>query len=93
MNAFIRESKLSVVHHRDQLGPVVLVIVHERPKTIVDILVYDFCLSVCLRIERYRQFNLNAQDTAYFGPERGDELRAAVRDDRVRESLSAPDVL
>ena len=54
MNAFIRKSKLSVVYHRDQLGLVVLVIVYERPKTMVDILVYDFCLSVCLRVERYR---------------------------------------
>ena len=59
----------------------------------IDILVHDFYLSVCLRVERYRQFNFNTQDTAYFGPERGDELRAAVRDDRVRESLSALDVL
>ena len=54
MNAFMRESKLSVVYHRDQLGLVVLVMVYERPKTIVDILVHDFCLFVCLRIERYR---------------------------------------
>ena len=54
MNAFIRESELSVVHYRDQLGLVILVMVYERPKTIVDILVYDFCLSVCLRVERYR---------------------------------------
>ena len=60
MNAFIRESKLSVVYHRDQLGLVVLVMVYERPKTMVDILVYDFCLSVCLRMERCRHFNLNA---------------------------------
>ena len=52
MNTFIRESKLSVVHHRDQLGLVILVMVHERPKTIVDILVYDFCLFICLEIER-----------------------------------------
>ena len=93
MNAFMRESELSVVHHRDQLGPVVLVMVHERPKTMVDILVHDFCLSVCLRVERCRQFNFNAQDTAYFGLEREDELGAAVRDDRVRESLSALDIL
>ena len=54
MNTFIRESKLSVVHHRDQLGLVVLVVIYERPKTMVDILVYDFCLSVCLRVEGYR---------------------------------------
>ena len=54
MNAFIRESKLSVVYHRDQLGPVVLVIVYERPKIIVDILIYDFCLFVCLKVERYK---------------------------------------
>ena len=54
MNVFMRESKLSVVYHRDQLGLVVLVMVYEQPKTIVNILVYDFYLSVCLRIERYR---------------------------------------
>ena len=54
MNAFIRESKLSVVYYRDQLELVILIIVYERPKIIIDILVYNFCLFVCLRVERYR---------------------------------------
>jgi hypothetical protein len=59
LNALVIQGKLRVVHHRYQSRPVVLIVINKRSKTLVNILVYNFCLAVCLRIKRSRELYLN----------------------------------
>jgi hypothetical protein len=35
-------------------------VIDKRSKTLVDILVHDFCLAVCLRMKRSRELYFNA---------------------------------
>jgi hypothetical protein len=60
LNAFVIQSKLCVVYHRYQSRLVVLVVINKGFKTLVNILVYDFCLAVCLRIKRSKELYFNA---------------------------------
>jgi hypothetical protein len=60
LNALVIQGKLCVVYYRYQSRPVVLIIIDKRFKTLVNILVYNFCLAVCLRIKRNRELYLNA---------------------------------
>jgi hypothetical protein len=59
-NALVIQGKLCVVYHRYQSRPVVLIVIDKRSKTLVDILVYDFCLAVCLGVKRSRELYFDA---------------------------------
>jgi hypothetical protein len=59
-NALVIQGKLRVVHHKYQSRPVVLIVIDKRSKTLVDILVHNFCLAVCLRIKRNKELYLDA---------------------------------
>jgi hypothetical protein len=41
---------LNVVNHREEVGPIVLIVVHKRPESLVDILVHDLGLAIGLRV-------------------------------------------
>ena len=55
------------------------------------ILVYDLSLSVRLRVIYGRQLKLYAEDTGKFLLKSRDELRTAVRDDRLGRSVISVD--
>jgi hypothetical protein len=59
-NALVIQGKLRVVYHRYQSRLVVLIVINKRFKTLVNILVYDFCLAVCLRIKRSKELYFDA---------------------------------
>jgi hypothetical protein len=59
-NALVIQGKLRVVYHRYQSRPVGLIVINKRSKTLVNILVYDFCLAVCLWVKRNRELYFNA---------------------------------
>jgi hypothetical protein len=60
LNALVIQDKLRVVYHRYQSRPVVLIVIDKRSKTLVNILVHDFCLAVCLRMKRSRELYFDA---------------------------------
>ena len=47
---------------------------------LVDVLVHDFGLAICLWVECCRELNFDSKNMTYFGPEGGNELRATVGD-------------
>ena len=53
------ERQLGVVHEREKLRPVVLVVVHKRAKALVNPLVHVFGLAVGLRVGSRRQLDLS----------------------------------
>jgi hypothetical protein len=59
-NALVIQDKLRVVYHRYQSRPVVLIVINKRSKTLVNILVHDFCLAVCLRVKRSKELYFDA---------------------------------
>jgi hypothetical protein len=59
-NALVIQGKLCVVYYRYQSRLVILIVINKRFKTLVNILVYNFCLTVCLRIKRNRELYFNA---------------------------------
>jgi hypothetical protein len=59
-NAFVIQGELRIVYHRYQSRLVVLVVINKRFKTLVNILVYDFCLAVCLRVKHSRELYFDA---------------------------------
>jgi hypothetical protein len=60
LNALVIQGKLRVIYHRYQSRLVVLIVINKRFKTLVNILVYDFCLAVCLRMKRSKELYFNA---------------------------------
>ena len=59
-NALVIQGKLCVVYYRYQSRPVVLIVINKRSKTLVDILVHNFCLAVCLGVKRSRELYFDA---------------------------------
>jgi hypothetical protein len=60
LNVFVIQGKLRVVYHKYQSRPVVLIVINKGFKTLVNILVHDFCLAVCLRMKRSRELYFDA---------------------------------
>jgi hypothetical protein len=60
LNTLVIQDKLRVVYYRYQSRPVILIVINKRSKTLVDILVYNFCLAVCLRMKRSRELYFDA---------------------------------
>jgi hypothetical protein len=52
--------KLCMVDQREQFRPVVLVIVHKGPETLVHILVHDFGLAISLWVESSRELDFGS---------------------------------
>jgi hypothetical protein len=57
---------------------------NEWPQSLVDIPVYDFGLAISLFIVRYRELDLDSDNTAELVPEGGYKLRSSVRNNRLR---------
>jgi hypothetical protein len=68
----MEERELGAIHDWKEFRPVVLIVVDERTKSLVQILIHNLRLTICLGIESGREFEFNAQDTAKLVLEVGD---------------------
>jgi hypothetical protein len=59
LNALVIQDKLRIVYYKYQSRLVVLIVINKRFKTLVNILVHNFCLAVCLRIKRSKELYFN----------------------------------
>ena len=50
-NTTLRESHLREVHHWQEFWPVVLIVVDKEPEALIQVLVHDLCLAICLQVK------------------------------------------
>jgi hypothetical protein len=69
---------LHSIYYREEFTLVILVIGYERAESLVDILVYNFCLTVYFLIVGSRQLELNTNNSIEFILEARNKLRSMV---------------
>ena len=50
-NTTMREGHLHEVHHWQEFWPVVLIVVNEGLKALIQVLIHDLCLAICLQVK------------------------------------------
>ncbi len=72
----------------EPVAPVGLSVVDEDPEILLNLLVYSFCLAVCLRMEGGRHVHRDVEHFIEFLHELGDKLRSPIRDDGNGHAMS-----
>ncbi len=75
------------------IGPVILPIVNEDVKILLDLLVNSFSLTIHLGMESGRCVGRDVEESIKLFHELGDELRSPIGDDDLRHAVFGIDVI
>jgi hypothetical protein len=78
---------------REKVMPIVLLIVDEATKVLLKDLVDSFCLSISLRVEGRRQFDVHLEQLKEALPELRNKLRTSVTDYVLWHSMESENML
>jgi hypothetical protein len=74
----VPQAALCKVHHREQLGPVVLIPIDEWAESLIDVFIDDLSLPVSLCVVSRRELDFDAQYRIELVPEVRYKLRASI---------------